>query len=112
MNKFIDKSQEVIKKIVSCRMLYYIAAIILFVATYYQDFKSRVLNPAVEEVNSYSDKNVSYEPIKNGRAVSKIRLTVSTKDSLDRLKLQSQIEREFGLDQMTLWEQLEDKGLV
>lgn len=78
----------------------------------YQDFKSRVLNPAVEEVNSYSDKNVSYEPIKNGRAVSKIRLTVSTKDTLDRLKLQSQIEREFGLDQMTLWEQLEDKGLV
>lgn len=78
----------------------------------YQDFKSRVLNPAVEEVNSYSDKNVSYEPIKNGRAVSKIRLTVSTKDTLDRLKLQSQIEREFGLDQMTLWEQLEDKGLI
>lgn len=78
----------------------------------YQTFKVRVLEPSIEEVNQYSDKNVSYEPIKNGRAVSKIRLIISTKDTLDRLKLQSEIEREFGLDQMTLWEELESKGLI
>lgn len=78
----------------------------------YQTFKVRVLEPSIEEVNQYSDKNVSFEPIKNGRAVSKIRLTISTKNTVDRLKLQSEIEREFGLDQMTLWEELESKGYV
>lgn len=78
----------------------------------YQTFKVRVLEPSIEEVNQYSDKNVSYEPIKNGRAVSKIRLTITTKDTLDRIKLQSEIEREFGLDQMTLWEEMESKGIV
>ena len=78
----------------------------------YQTFKVRVLEPAIEEINQYSDKNVSYEPIKNGRSVSKIRLTITTKDTLDRIKLQSEIEREFGLDQMTLWEEMEIKGIV
>lgn len=78
----------------------------------YQTFKVRVLEPAIEEINQYSDKNVSYEPIKNGRSVSKIRLTITTKDTLDRIKLQSEIEREFGLDQMTLWEEMESKGIV
>ena len=78
----------------------------------YQSFKTRVLEPAIEEINGYSDKNVVYEPIKSGRTVSKIRLTITSKDSLDILKLQSEIEREFGLDQLTLWEQFENKGLV
>ena len=78
----------------------------------YQSFKTRVLEPAIEEINGYSDKNVAYEPITSGRTVSKIRLTITSKDSLDVLKLQSEIEREFGLDQLTLWEQFENKGLV
>ena len=78
----------------------------------YQTFKTRVLEPAIEEVNNYSDKNVIYEPIKRGRAVSKIKLSITSKDTLDRLKLQSEIEREFGLDQTTIWEQLEAKRLV
>lgn len=71
----------------------------------YQTFKKRALEPAISEVNSYSDKNVSYEPIKKGRAVSKIRLTISTKETLDRVRLQVEIEKEFGLDQMSLWNQ-------
>ena len=78
----------------------------------YQTLKARVLEPSIEELNTYSDKNVSFEPIKSGRAVSKIRLTITTKDTLDRIKLQSEIEREFGLDQMTLWEEMESKGIV
>lgn len=78
----------------------------------YQTFKTRVLEPSIEEVNSFSDKNVSYEPIKRGRAVVKIRLSISTKDTFDRIKLQSEIEHKFGLDQMTLWDELEQKGIV
>lgn len=80
--------------------------------TTYQTFKARALAPAIAEINGFSDKNVTYEPIKRGRAVAKIRLSVSTKETFARLKLQSEIEHKFGLDQMTLWEQLEDKGLA
>lgn len=61
----------------------------------YQTFKARVLKPSIDEINNYSDKNISYEPIKNGRAVSKIRLTISSKDSLQRVKLQVQIEQDL-----------------
>ena len=70
----------------------------------YQTLKARVLEPSIEEVNTYSDKNVSFEPIKSGRAVSKIRLTITTKDTVDRLKLEGEIERAFDLNQLTLWE--------
>lgn len=80
--------------------------------TTYQTFKTRVLIPAANEINSYSDKNISYEVIKQGRAVSKIKFTISSKGSLEILKLQSEIEREFGFDQMTLWDDLETRGLV
>jgi plasmid replication initiation protein len=80
--------------------------------TTYQTLKTRVLLPAVNEINAYSDKNVEYEPIKSGKAVVRIAFTISTKEALERLKLQSDIEREFGLDQMTLWETLEEKGYV
>lgn len=80
--------------------------------TTYQAFKTRVLNPAVEEINSYSDKTVCYEAIKQGRAVEKIKFTISTKDTLERIKIRSEIEHEFGLDQMTLWDELESKGIV
>ena len=78
----------------------------------YQTFKARVLEPVIQEVNSYSDKNVSFEPIKRGRAVAKIKLSITSKSTLDIIKLQSEIERDFGLDQLTLWEELEDKGMV
>lgn len=80
--------------------------------TTYQTLKTRVLNPAMAEVNAFSDKIVSYEPIKYGRAVAKIRFTIGTKDVEDRLRLQSQIEHELGLNQLTLWDELEEKGLV
>ena len=53
MNKFLEKSQEVIKKIVSCRMLYYIAAILLFVATYYQDFRTKLIELNALENGNY-----------------------------------------------------------
>lgn len=78
----------------------------------YQAFKERALNRAVREINEYSDKNVSYEAIKSGRAVSRIKFTVTSKDSLEAAKIRSDIEKELGLDQLTLWDKLEQKGLV
>jgi plasmid replication initiation protein len=78
----------------------------------YQTFKTRVLEPSVKEINETSDKNVSYTPIKKGRSVSKIRLTISTKDGLERIELRSEIEKKFGLTQPTLWDELTEKGQV
>jgi plasmid replication initiation protein len=80
--------------------------------TTYQTFKARVLNPAVNEINAYSDKNIEYEPIKQGKAVVKIQFTISTKEALERIKLQSDIEKEFGLDQMTLWDMMIENGTI
>lgn len=78
----------------------------------YQTFKERVLIRTVQEINNYSDKNVSYEVIKSGRAVSKIRFMISSKDSLEAARIRSDIEKEMGMEQLTLWDKLEDKGLV
>lgn len=78
----------------------------------YQTFKTRVLIPAVEEINSYSDKILQYEPIKSGKSVVAIRFTIGTKETLEKVKLQGEIEREFGLNQLTMWELMEEKGLV
>lgn len=78
----------------------------------YQAFKERVLLRAVQEINDYSDKTLSYEVIKSGRAVSKIKFTVSSKSSIEAAKIRSDIEKELGLDQLTLWDKLEEKGMV
>lgn len=80
--------------------------------TEYRDFKRRVLVPAVDEINQYSDKTVSLEEVRKGRKVLAIDLTISSKDSLEAVKIRSDIEKEFGLDQMTLWDRLEEKGLI
>ena len=43
MNKFLNKTEELIRKIISCRMLYYIATILLFIGTYYIDLKRKLI---------------------------------------------------------------------
>lgn len=78
----------------------------------YRDFKRRVLAPAIDELNQYSDKTVSFEEVKSGRKVVAVEFTISSKDSLVALKIRSDIEKEFGLDQMTLWDSLSEKGLI
>lgn len=78
----------------------------------YRDFKRRVLVPAINEINQYSDKTVSFEEVKRGKKVVAIEFTISSKDSIAALKIRNDIEKEFGLDQMTLWDNLEENGLI
>lgn len=78
----------------------------------YRDFKRRVLVPAIDEINKYSDKTISFEEVNRRRKVVAVELSISSKDSLAALKIRSDIEKEFGLDQVTLWDTLEEKGLV
>lgn len=74
----------------------------------YQNFKVKALEPAVREINEYSDKVLSWKPIKTGKQVTAISFTISTKDSWTKLELRDKIEKSLGLmpGQMTLWDQI------
>lgn len=75
-------------------------------------FKQRVLEPSIEEINSYSDKNVVWEPIKKGKSVERIRFIITTKDSLEAERLRDKIVKEMGYEQLTLWDMMKERGLV
>ena len=74
--------------------------------TTYQGFKVKVLERAIKEINQYSDKEITYTPIKQGKSVVAIRLDISSKDSIEALKIREEIDREmkFDPDQYTLWD--------
>lgn len=80
----------------------------------YQDFKRRALIPAINEINARSDKSVSYEIIKKGRSVERVRLTISSKDSLKAAEIRSRIEHELGVPEgyATTWDELSEKKYV
>ena len=78
----------------------------------FKDFHTRALKPAIREINRYSDKVVVYELIKQGKTVVGVKFTISTKDSIEQLKIREQIEKDFGNDQLSLWDELSNKGLV
>lgn len=74
--------------------------------TEYRDFKRRVLDVAVNEINAHSDKQVSYTPIKKGRNVVAIEFSIQTKSILERLEIRSHIENDMGTDQLSLFDQI------
>lgn len=47
--------------------------------TEYNNFKVRVLDVAVDEINRYTDINVAYEAVRNGRKVALIRFIIDPK---------------------------------
>lgn len=67
------------------------------------NFNQRVLKPATQEVNTYTDKEVSYKSIKTGQKVETIELTIRTKDAADRVKARMIIDEKLGPEQLTLW---------
>ena len=70
----------------------------------YYDFRIRALEPAVREINRFSDKSVEYFPIKQGKSVERIAIRITTKGALQRLKLEAELNDELGLDQLRIWE--------
>lgn len=69
----------------------------------YKDFRVRALDPAVKEINQFSDKNVEYAAIKTGRSVTGIKLTISTKPAEERLRIRDNVEKELGYEQIALF---------
>lgn len=46
----------------------------------FRDLKKRVLTPAIEEINNYTDLNISWEPCKKGRNYVALRFTICSKE--------------------------------
>lgn len=80
----------------------------------WQPFKNRCLEPAIREINQYSDIIVSYETetrkrevqVANKKPVVRsyvygIKFIIKTKQLNDRIALAADIESELGLDQLT-----------
>lgn len=78
----------------------------------WQRLKDRALAPAIREINEYSDKTVIMNPIRKGRNIAKVRFTISSKDSLAAAEIRDKIVKEMGYEQLTLWDELEDRGIV
>lgn len=53
----------------------------------YQHFKDRVLEPSIADINANTDKKLSFYPVKQGRTVIGIRLTVCNKEAVDSFAL-------------------------
>lgn len=74
--------------------------------TTWQRFKDIALEKAIDEINRYSDKLVEYEKVKKNRSVVAVKLTISEKPPVERLKIQQTIENTYNLNQLTIWDTL------
>jgi plasmid replication initiation protein len=62
----------------------------------FKDFRVRALEPAVDEINTFSNKNITYRAIKKGRSVDKIELVVSSKSCIESIHTRALIEKKLG----------------
>lgn len=60
----------------------------------YKYLKRRMLDVAVREINTYSDKHVEYEEVKVNRRVVEIKIYIRTKNARERIALESQLSAE------------------
>jgi len=60
------------------------------------NFARRVLNPAVEEINAFSDKQITVERVRKGKAIIGYNITVKTKDILPRVETAAALEKELN----------------
>ena len=63
----------------------------------WQTFKTRALEPAIEEINASSDKVVSYETITYGKVVGRIKLKISRRDVAETLDCMVKIKQAKGI---------------
>lgn len=61
----------------------------------FNDFKKRVIEVAISEINKKSDITVTYEFIKTGRAYTDIEFNIETKADAERLVVEKQIREEL-----------------
>ena len=65
----------------------------------YKDFRRRVLETSIQEINKYTDLQVSYEPVKMGRKVEQIKFTIVSLSTVDVMNRQAKNRaEENGID--------------
>lgn len=62
----------------------------------YVDFRRYVLDVAMEEINKYTDLEVFYEPLKQGRKVTEIIFHIKKRDSIEKWEANNR-----GIEAMT-----------
>lgn len=67
------------------------------------DLHKDVIKTAVEEINRYSDLDLSYIQITKGRKTIAIEFKFRTKDALERLRIADETDRELGTDQLRIY---------
>lgn len=67
------------------------------------DFHKDVLKIAVNEINRYTDLDLTYKQITKGRKTVAIEFTFSTKDAVERLRIADETDRELGTNQLALF---------
>ncbi len=68
-----------------------------------KDFFKRVLNPAVNEINQYSDKRLDFTRIRNGKRYTAIKFQISTKSATEVLELYKEFEEKEYKGQQTFF---------
>lgn len=71
--------------------------------TRFANLHADVLKVAVSEINKYSDLDLDYKQIKEGRKTIAIEFIVKTKDALERLRIQDETDKELGTDQLRIY---------
>lgn len=61
----------------------------------FRDFNTRVLQITYKEINEKTDLIYNYELIKSGRLTTSIKITVQSKNAIERLKTMATIEKEL-----------------
>ena len=61
--------------------------------------KRRILDPAMEEINKFTDLAIRYETINKGRKVVKIRFIISSKPTLERIISHDKVSRVIESEQ-------------
>jgi plasmid replication initiation protein len=58
---------------------------LLYASNYvkFGDFRRRVLEPAIEEINEYTELTISYETIHKGKKVIAVKFIINRKEALD-----------------------------
>lgn len=56
----------------------------------YKAFNANVIKKSVDEINKYTDINVAYEPIREGRSIASLRFTINKKSSRDYITTRSE----------------------
>lgn len=67
----------------------------------FKDFRKKVIEIAIKEINTYTDIEVSWQPITKGRKVIEVKFFIRTRDTVERLnasgKAVEQIENQISM---------------